>query len=55
MNILNIILAGKDYLNCKIIEIIVKQSLILTQNLNSLTRNFITVMNLEIKYYSGAF
>ena len=55
MNILNIILAGKDYLNCKIIEIIVEQSLILTQNLNSLTRNFITVMNLEIKYYSGAF
>lgn len=55
MNILNIILARKDYLNYKIIEIIVEQSLILTQNLNSLTRNFITVMNLEIKYYSGAF
>ena len=55
MNILNIILAGKDYLNCKIIEIIVEQSLIFTQNLNSLTRNFITVMNLEMQYYHGAF
>ena len=55
MKILNIILAGKDYLNCKINDIIVEQSLILTQNLNSLTRNFITVMNLEMKYFSGAF
>ena len=55
MHILNIILAGKDYLNYKIIESIVEQSLILTQSLNSLTRNFITIMNLEMEYFSSAF